>query len=162
MRRSTLAALAFTIALAVPSVAFASPQTSRIIRPADAPGANVVPRNVHMSRPMDLVGWVDVQGDASGRAQAMAALRQKAVAMGGDGIIDVEFHPGANGTPGHYTASAVSFRKLHGQTSPAPRGTAQARTSSQAKPPAPPQSQAQPHAPAQPQAHAPAPAPAHR
>jgi hypothetical protein len=128
MRRSILAALAFTIVLAVPARAAASPTPAppaqappapHVIRPADGAGSNVVPHAVHASRAMDLLGWVDVKGERAGRAQAIDALRRKAVAMGADGIANVEFHPGAHGAPGHYTASAVMFRKRHARATPA-------------------------------------------
>jgi hypothetical protein len=142
MRRSLLAALAFTIVLGVPALAGARPKLPptfpHAIRPADGPGANVVPReHLRPSRAMDLVGWVDVRGELTGRAQAVEQLRRKALAMGADGIANVEFHPGSAGAPSHYTASAVVLRKrhaAHATVTPAPA----APPAAQAHAPAPP------------------------
>lgn len=77
---------------------------------ADRASTILVLQGTHLDRPAEVVGVVDAHLKVGDQDAALAALRKRALAMGADAVVGVEFHHGEGGDePIHLSGLAVRF-----------------------------------------------------
>ncbi len=77
---------------------------------ADAESRVLVLQSTHLDRPAEVVGVVDAHVPMGSHDRALDVLRRRAVAMGADAVVGVEFHHGeGEGQPTHLSGLAVRF-----------------------------------------------------
>jgi hypothetical protein len=85
------------------------PNVGTGVAPSDADRILVL-QTTKLDRYAEVVGVVDVHEAMGTEQTALAALRRKAVAMGADAVVGVEFHHGeGEGEPTHLSGMAVRF-----------------------------------------------------
>jgi hypothetical protein len=76
----------------------------------DAASRVLVLQSTHLDRPAEVVGVVDAHVPMGSHDRALDVLRRRAVAMGADAVVGVEFHHGeGEGQPTHLSGLAVRF-----------------------------------------------------
>lgn len=74
------------------------------------PSKVLVLQGTHLDRPAEVIGVVDAHLAVGDQDAALAALRRRALDMGADAVVGVEFHHGEGaGEPIHLSGLAVRF-----------------------------------------------------
>ncbi len=64
----------------------------------------------HLARPSEVVGVIDVHAEMGGHDSALELLKERAVQLGADAVLGVEFHHGhGEDEPTHLSGLAVRF-----------------------------------------------------
>jgi hypothetical protein len=81
--------------------------------PASMPGEAariLVLQSTHLERPAEVVGVVDAHVPMGSHEDALDVLRRRALELGADAVVGVEFHHGeGDGQPTHLSGLAVRF-----------------------------------------------------
>ena len=75
-----------------------------------APSRVLVLQSTHLDRPAEVVGVIDAHVPMGSHESALDVVRRRAVELGADAVVGVEFHHGeGEGQPTHLSGLAVRF-----------------------------------------------------